>query len=578
MFANNGFTEVGWFQLNENCPPPLNIRAEATHRQMTIRWQPQAQHQSFVVQYRQKTSNDFFDWTSVESSGNELTINGLSPGWPYDYRVGAICGGIGFGMPGTQDPVFSNVREVRTKTLEEARAANTANCGVAAVTNITNFEPTEELQVGDVITAHNFPVTLTELTNLGSGWYSGKGWTTLGWIFEDVRFAMIFERIRVNTDNQLIDGFVEAERRANASSVFETGSNRPGTGQGSGITFETVILDFTVPEMPQIEYDPEKGELVVYDANNAPHIVQVPRNEAGEPIFPFQIESADGQRFQVDLPEDSLTNDGKIIPIVAMERGSVESGNTDISSEELETLRSTLVEELIRRIETKLSLTDFSGQKRRLIEGAINNTGYLRTNVTITTEGLEASSAIGWYEGLTGITYVRHIDNTEDMKSTIFHEYLHYINHSLKIFEYRRTPDTQNPYSKRDPCFFFREPTMDEILFDHFFMRNHHLIIEWPEEYNKLSDEQQKMVLDFLEQNPHLQKAGCLSGHYRPSNYLREEFTIHSIVDFLNHILFNMSEERRRQNKSSIEHYGGAIERAIQYEERNNLNEKGYEK
>jgi Fe-S-cluster formation regulator IscX/YfhJ len=56
--------------------------------------------------------------------------------------------------------------------------------------------------------------------------------------------------------------------------------------------------------MPQIEYDPEKGELVVYDANNAPHIVQVPRNEAGEPVFPFTVEDSEGKRYQIEESED----------------------------------------------------------------------------------------------------------------------------------------------------------------------------------------------------------------------------------------------------------------------------------
>ena len=302
MFANNGFSEIGWFRLLENCPPPINVRGEAAgNRGMTIRWQPHHEHQSFIVQYRVRSyqEEEVFPWNSVEVWGNETTISGLRPAWTYLYRVGALCGSM-------REPVFSDIGEV---TLPLDDPERLARCGNDTPDPITNWEPLAYLRVGDVVAVGRggFPLTITEVTPLGDGWFTGRGRAPIGWVFEHIQFAHQFERLRVNTDFRQIGGRVVSEYDPNASriadlNVLDYGGRRTTAG---GVVFPTIKLGFTVPPMPEMTYNPDTGELTVLDLHGTPRTIIVPRNEQGEPTFPVTIECESGQRFKVDLPESS---------------------------------------------------------------------------------------------------------------------------------------------------------------------------------------------------------------------------------------------------------------------------------
>ena len=301
-FANHGFSEIGWFRLLENCPPPMSVRGEATgNRQMTIRWQPYHQHQAFIVQHRVYSSQgeDVFPWHSVEVRGYETTISGLRPEWTYLYRVGALCGMM-------REPVFADIGRV---TLPLYCPERLARCGNPAPVEITNWEPLEhDLRPGDVIfTGGGRRTTVLYATSLGNGWFEGRGVAALGWIFEEAEFYTRFDRLRLNTDFQQIDGtshFVFDRERAQIAdlNVLDYGGQRSTQG---AVVFETIQLNFTVPPIPEMTYNPETGELTILDINSVPHIVQVPSNEQGEPTFPIILECAEGQRFKVELPEGS---------------------------------------------------------------------------------------------------------------------------------------------------------------------------------------------------------------------------------------------------------------------------------
>ena len=614
MFANHGFSEVGWFQVNDNFPPPMNVSAEAAYRQMTISWQSLPQHQAFVVEYRPKSGQDFFEWTSVETFGSELTVERLNPGWTYEYRVGALNS--------RREAVFSPVGELTLPERDEERAAR---CGIAPTIDLSNQEPAESLSPGNVvIIGGDFPMTITEVSSQGNGWFSGRGFVVLPWIF-GVEIAVQFNRLRVNTDLRQIDGYVETEFDPTASQVanlneLDYGGRRTEPGR---VVFETVRLNFIVPPMPEMEYNPETGELTIYDANGVPHIVQVPRNEQGEPVFPIIIEDAEGNRFKIELPADS-EGDGRIrIPVIAMEAGSaVASDNNNITPEELEVLRNELVEVLIYRIETRLNIANFSGKERQLLEGAVNNIERLRTNVTITTGGRQ--TLLGWFNPLNETAYVRFLENAEeDMKSIILHEFLHFISYLLNIFDFELvfspSGDTKIPYHRDIDCFHYRKLTMDEVYLEfldaydthiiklwqlktlelsseqqnllkqrllefekrnpdlwYFFESNPEYtnIFEWPHTFDELGSKLQKIVLEFQKQN-NLQEKVCVSGLYVPSNSLREEVAIRRIVNSLNETLFYMSYWMKSLNYEGIRGYEDRIDGAVEFEERNNLNAEG---
>ena len=329
-FANHGMTEIGWFRVLENCPPPLNVRAEAGYRRMTVRWNPQHQHQSFVVEYRFKTYREPFEWNRVETfNSNELTIERLESGRRYEYRVGALCSAGGH-------PVFSSIGDI---TLPERDPQREARCGVAPVVCRENQEPIEHLLSGDVVMiGGDFPMTVIEATPLGGGWFAGTGTAFLTWIF-DIPIAVRFDRLRVNTYLQQIDGVVITEYDPNASQIaslneLDYGGRRSTQG---GVTFDVIPLEFALsPELP-MSYNPETGELMVEDGSGSLHRISIPRNEEGESTFPIILEDANGDRFKVEMPEGSeadIAAGRTVTPIVTPIRDLVQgSFNTSALDE-----------------------------------------------------------------------------------------------------------------------------------------------------------------------------------------------------------------------------------------------------
>lgn len=302
MFENNGYSEVGWFRIGDNCPP-VNVTAQAGYRKMTLQWQKLPEHMAFVVEYRLKSEHDFYEWTSEQTFDNEFIAYQLTPGYKYEYRVGAM------GMT-QQQPVFSPVGEITLPVDNEDRLAK---CGMKPVIDFANQEPKENLVPGDiVIIGGDFPMTLTQVSPQGNGWYSGKGWITMPWIFE-VDVAVKFSRLRINTDNRQIGGEVETETDPKASQIanlneLDYGGNT--TTEARRIEFPVVKLDFTIPDIPVAEFDPEKGEVIVYDTNREPHIVATQQNGV-ESVFPMIVEDKEGNKYQIDAPEADKNDTGE---------------------------------------------------------------------------------------------------------------------------------------------------------------------------------------------------------------------------------------------------------------------------
>lgn len=319
LFENDGYSEVSWFQLIENSEPPTNVTAEAGYKKMTIKWTSLPEHTSFVVEYRPKTENEFYEWTSAQTFDNEFIAYELSAGWKYEYRVGAITGM-------SRQPVFSPTGEVTLPLNDEERAAR---CGMKPNVDLSNQEPKENLTPGDVvIIGGDFPMTLTQVSPQGNGWFSGKGWITMPWILE-VKLSVKFSRLRVNTDNIQIDGEVESEYDPEASQIANTNQLDYGgsTTKEAGIVFgDPIELDFTIPPMPEAEYDPATGNLTIVGTDGEPHIVPAPKNEGGQTTFPMIVKDADGNKYQIDLPEEDIA--GSADSGAETEDGTATSGET----------------------------------------------------------------------------------------------------------------------------------------------------------------------------------------------------------------------------------------------------------
>jgi hypothetical protein len=79
------------------------------------------------------------------------------------------------------------------------------NCSIVPAPDLSTREELELLNAGDVITAGDFPVKISEVS--GHRAFTGKGYVTVPFLGK-VRVRVTFENIHVNVKNQLIQGMV----------------------------------------------------------------------------------------------------------------------------------------------------------------------------------------------------------------------------------------------------------------------------------------------------------------------------------------------------------------------------------
>lgn len=157
---------------------------------------------------------------------------------------------------------------------------------------------------------YDYPMTITEATFLGDGWYAGRGKTRLKTII-DAPVALRFDRLRINVDNFQIDGTVEASydeqkgKIGNLDYIDDGGKDI----QPSTLRIREHKLDFTLPDIPQVSLNPTTGELELTDADGNPHTIQIdlPENAPYESIFPMIVTDDRGNSYQL-TPAEQLTD------------------------------------------------------------------------------------------------------------------------------------------------------------------------------------------------------------------------------------------------------------------------------
>ena len=344
MFEHGGLSEVSWFYLNDQCDAPRGLRAQTRYAKVDLSWGKVVGTTGYVVECRPKTKLNVYEWARTETVEERLTLAQLKPGWTYEWRVGTRC---------TSDrPVFSDVREF---TLSKQNEALLADCGKEPVRTDLRGEPHLGIRAGDVVTiGGDYPMTITEVTALGDGWYSGKGKTRLKTLI-DAPIALRFDRLRINVDKYQIDGSVEAsydEKRgaiANTDYIDDGGRDlRPAT-----LRLREKQLSFTLPESPQFHFDPGTGTLTVQDAaGNAQHIdLQLPEGEKYKSVFPLLVTDKEGNSYRIQPAVPSTEDD----------HGTSSHGKVALQSEHVERMGDFDSEALSK----KYGQVRFSGQGGR---------------------------------------------------------------------------------------------------------------------------------------------------------------------------------------------------------------------
>ncbi|SEM66167.1 Fibronectin type III domain-containing protein [Chitinophaga rupis] len=193
VFTNNGYTEIFYFTLQEDCAPPQQPVATVQDGRITITWLPQPKMFEYLVEYREQ-GKDNAEWFNVKTTSSEVTIYDAVPGRKYDYRVGGYC-------------TLGNktLGDVHGFTVPSRDTTANRNCGLLPDIKLTNQTALQELQPDDQIMAGDFPVRLLQVRGAGS--FTGYGYITIPFLGYN-RLKVKFDNIRVNTDRQLMSGVI----------------------------------------------------------------------------------------------------------------------------------------------------------------------------------------------------------------------------------------------------------------------------------------------------------------------------------------------------------------------------------
>jgi hypothetical protein len=298
LFQNDGYSEIRWFTLQDNCAPPQYVQAATERKRINLEWNTLPEYIGFTVSYRLKSNADQpqAEWKELQLQDTKATLYGLQSGGTYEYRVASMC------MTG--QPVYT---PVFTITVPMADSARLAQCGILPAVNLTNQEPIKELKTAEVFKAGDFPITIVSISG-ANGNFSGQGWTIIPWL-NDARIAVEFKSITINTDRQMTNGIVEAKydknegQIANLDDVFEGGFDVGNVK--TGLTQPDYKFDFSIPGVDAFALN-NNGELVITDDTGEPHTVTAADKE-GEGnegnkvvVFPMTVQDKDGNVYSVE--------------------------------------------------------------------------------------------------------------------------------------------------------------------------------------------------------------------------------------------------------------------------------------
>lgn len=194
LFKNNGLSQVSSFIYGDACLPPTNIlAAAASPSQFGVSWESGTSQTGYSVRYRLASSGAQSNWYVNNSVTTDATINSLQPATTYEYQVAATCGFL--------ESVYSPIARVTTKSSPVA----IYSCGLPP--DKFDLDPSQlidVLNVGDIIKAGDYDVTLTKVSGSG-GRFTGEGNIEMSY-FKNAKVNGEFTNIAVNKDKRMVSG------------------------------------------------------------------------------------------------------------------------------------------------------------------------------------------------------------------------------------------------------------------------------------------------------------------------------------------------------------------------------------
>ena len=178
--------------------------------------------------------------------------------------------------------------------------------------------------------------------------------------------------------------------------------------------------------------------------------------------------------------------------------------------------------------------------------------------------------------------------SNEDIISTIYHEYLHYLNDLYQVYPYRMEDKSSGRiYSKLVACYERRLQNQEEFLQSAYLSYLTYLLntpnqstkaYDMPDTYKELSEKEMIVFNTYIQNKGISPEEVCFPYQYTPSNYSKDELNAHKETLKANDLkVFKMGEIKITFYNSEIERYERKKEKSEKYEAENNINSDGYE-
>jgi Fibronectin type III domain len=382
VFLNNGYTEIFYFTLQEDCQPPQQPTATVKDGRVTITWVAQPKMFEYLVEYREAGKPDA-QWFNIKTTNTTATIQDAVPGRKYEYRVGGSCS-------------LGNTSIGDTHGFEmPAKDTLNQNCGLLPDIRIVNQTPIQQLQPDEQIMAGDFPVRLMQVKGAGS--FSGKGYITIPFLGYN-RLKVKFDNIKVNTDRQLIDGVIITTFDPKESQVVDVDSVVNAIGNFVGVINDLVNLaiddDYLtikeladkIREMAEEELPQELKDKINKAADNLEQSKKDYDDAKAEQAAATTPEQRTEAQKKIDAAEEKFDNAKDEVKAVTAEKAALVKAVTDVVVKAIKDLK----DEAERSEDATEG--DFETQ-RRLIETEIYTKQSLDSSVVAT--GIED---LGGYE------------------------------------------------------------------------------------------------------------------------------------------------------------------------------------
>lgn len=379
----------------------------------------------------------------------------------------------------------------------------------------------------------------------------------------DTKIKVKFDGIKINTERQLFEGKLVTTYDKTESNVIAINEELKN--------IKNTILKIT--NISDVQFDKKTKEVVI-KKGNVTETINLSKQKNGSIV----VKDENNKEYEI-----TLTTDQKEIEVYALDRGILPSSNDTINNgkfteKDIEFQRK-LIEELKKDIKEKLNPNNFTNEERRYVEGALKYLDFLKVDNVVFTKNIGTLST-GLYDGKLNISYPENSPK-DDIKITLFHEYLHHVNYMEKIFPYRYKEENRRIiFNVVDECYLFKEPDIETVF-------NNYLTINqidpfddnwFKQTFNELDEDRKKIIMEYREKNKDIYQKKCHKGIHKPSNYYKDELTVYSICMSNHNIIFYFSSDKRKNYDYWIKEYTQFYKNSLDYEKRENYDSRGFKK